>query len=394
MINVLIWCLAFVTGIAVAISSTITRWGAQSHDLTVDSPANIPKQLSWVVYLAFTTISSSVISQVIHMGCMRPDVWEELSAHLSLRHKEFKRQLLATLARFVGTFLYFFTFLVLQVNEIATLSCSQLVFHNIIYVLFKKRYPSRFEVFGFSLLGFGMICLVIPQYQIAVAGDSVGRSAIQLTIGITSLQVAMLLFGISDYVVDHLNETVKLYAVSLMTSFMMFILFFITFLTQLLVSFNQLTTFWPDWMWIGTVNGQTLMFYFLSYMFAMYRSSENLVTFLILHRIYVIASLVLDYLILETGLGWYNVLGCVLVSIGSVIATWSHKETEEHSIQPQKPVKGQQHVPHLLALPPSSPASVASSPAVHSETKTPHYDLLDVSREVHPLSHPVLQHKM
>lgn len=267
MINLLIWILGLITSIGLSVSTTITKWGANSHELTVNSPADIPQQLSWVVYLAFTTISSSIVSQVITMGCMRPDVWQELTEHLKLRHSAFKRQLLATLARFFGTFLYFFTFLVLQVNEIATLSCTQLVFHNLMYVLFKKRYPSRFEVFGFSLLGFGIIVLTIPQYQLAIDGVSAGRSAFQLTIGIASLQLAMLLFGVSDYVVDHLNDTVRLYAVSLMTSFMLFFLFFITFLTQMLVSFNQLATFWPDWVWIGifylSLFSNSLMFFCL-----------------------------------------------------------------------------------------------------------------------------------
>lgn len=133
------------------------------------------------------------------------------------------------------------------------------------------------------------------------------------------------------------------------------------------------------------------MFYFLSYMFAMYRSSENLVTFLILHRVYVVASLVLDYLILETGLEWYNVLGCILVTIGSIIATWTHNEYEHHVQQEAKEHKEQKDQ-KTQAKPKSIPPE--SRPILNKEAKMqaqPH-DLLSLSRHAHPESHPVAMH--
>lgn len=135
-------------------------------------------------------------------------------------------------------------------------------------------------------------------------------------------------------------------------------------------------------------------------MFAMYRSSENLVTFLILHRVYVVASLVLDYLILETGLEWYNVLGCILVTIGSIIATWTHNEYEHHVQQEAKEHKenkeNKQQVKEAKHDKQSKPKSIPpeSQPILNKEAKMqaqPH-DLLSLSRHAHPESHPVAMH--
>ena len=367
--HILVALLSFISTIGLSISTILTKIGAQNHELTIVGVSSIPSELSWCIYLAFTTITSSIVSQLISMTCMHPSTWNEVAKQMNVRKKEFKWHCVATISRFTGTFCYFLSFLVLQVNEIAVMSGSQLFFHNLMHMIFRKRYPNRWEVLGFSMLGFGILCLAIPEYANSMSSASPGaRNANQLTIGIVSLQVGMALFGFADYILDHLHETITLYAVSMITSLMLFILFLLSFFTQMLLSMNELASFWPDWLWIGSVNGQTLMFYFISYMFAVFNGAQNLMTFLILHRLYVIAALLMDLLVLDTEITWMSILGAVLVTTGCMIATASHRNGSLHSStvisssSPTQMTEEQTHTPeyklHITVhSAPSSPLS-------------------------------------